>query len=193
MTRVHCEDEQKQSIFKQSWKMNGLWNRGWSSAHAGVSLPRWNREMEEQKEGMGVEGRKDDAEESRWFDGNNTYTRDKAERKRIWGNERKRQAGKSPLEDPQSTLPEQCINISDTHTHTKTNSLAHSLHRHRGGNEAGRKRWSARLTYSSAESFEIDAFWHYFIFDRSAFSCLIHGVCVWMCVCWVWDYNTYCG
>lgn len=88
--------------------------------------------------GRGCKRRKEEGngEEQWWATGDNAQKRDKAERKRTRRGREKEAGWRSPLEHPQSTSPERCINISHTH---KTNGLAHSLRSHRRESEAERK------------------------------------------------------
>lgn len=174
MMFVHCQDEVKQSIFKQSWKMNGLWSRGWSFH---TETERWGKKAKEWKGGETVLKNPDESPKI-------ICTQETEHRERECEGMRERGSlafttGASPKHITRATHK-----YFNTHTHThKTNSLAHSLHRHRGKSKAGRKCWSTCLTYSSTESSklmhsDIISFWLQWVFI-----CLICDVCMCVCAC----------
>ena len=59
-------------------------------------------------------------------------TRDKAEKKENERGREREEGWRSPLEHPQSTSPEQCINISHTQNKRLGTQPAHSQRRERG-------------------------------------------------------------
>lgn len=90
--------------------------RGDAAVHSGVALSRCNTGMEKQREC--TRGKDDSNVVQQWLETEYSMKRrDIKQRERERG---EKEAGwRSPLEHPQSTSPERCINISHTHTHTK--------------------------------------------------------------------------
>lgn len=128
------------SLFSNSPKKWMAFRTG-DEAHSGVASPRCNKERWRNGESECTRGKEEGDVAEQWRATEcNMHKRDKAKEKEE--NERGREkeaAWRSPLEHPQSTSPERCINISHTHTH-KTNGLAHSLRSHRRESGAERKR-----------------------------------------------------
>lgn len=105
-------------------------------AHSGVASPRCNKERWRNGESECTRGKEEGDVAEQWRATEcNMHKRDKAKEKEESERGREKEAAwRSPLEHPQSTSPERCINISHTHTQNKRlgTQLAQSQKRERG-------------------------------------------------------------
>lgn len=178
MMLVHCQDEGKQSIFKQSWKMNGLWSRGWSFH---TETERWGKKAKEWKGGETVPKNPDESPKI-------ICTQETEHRERECEGMRERGSlafttGASPKHITRATHK-----YFNTHTHTHQTAwliaCTATEERARQGENV-----EAHASHIHPPSHRNWCILTLFRFDCSGFS-YVSSV---MCACSVWEYNTWCG